>query len=213
MTVCARCGAEAVGGSPNCPRCGSPLPAGRAARGLAVASLVIGLACALGAVVNMIVDYALHGYLGAISLINLASSAAAWLLIGFPMLTYRRPALFLPVMGAVAIAYLWSLERLTGGSGWFLSLALPIALAGMAAGGLTTLACVRAARHGPNIAAIILLGCAVACVAIEIILSLRATGSVRFGWSAIVAAAAVPTAALLFGLNARLRRQGVQAGS
>jgi hypothetical protein len=212
MTVCARCGAEAVGGSPNCPRCGSPLPADRAAKGLAIASLAIGAVSCLGAAISMLVDYCLRGALGP-SLISLVSSAAGWMLIGFPMLTYRRPAVFLPVMGAVAIAYLWSLERLTGGSGWFLSLALPIALAGMGTGGLTALACVRAARHGPNIAAIILLGCAVACVGIENILSLRATGSLRFGWSAIVAAAAVPTAALLFGLNARLRRQGVRVGS
>lgn len=212
MTVCARCGAEAVGGSPNCPRCGSPLPTGRAAKGLAIASLSIGAVACLGAAISMLVDYCLRGAFGP-SLISLVSSAAGWMLIGFPMLTYRKPGVFLPVMAAVAIAYLWSLERLTGGSGWFLSLALPIALAGMALGGLTALACVRAARHGPNIAAIILLGCAAVCVAIESILSIRATGSVRFGWSAIVAAAAAPTAALLLGLNARLRRQGVQAGS
>jgi hypothetical protein len=212
MTVCAKCGAEAVGGSPICPRCGSPLPEDRAAKGLAIASLVIGAASCLSAAISMLVDYSLRGAFGP-SLIGLASSAAGWMLIGFPMLTYRKPGLFLPVMAAVAIAYLWLLERLTGGSGWFLSLALPIALAGMAAGGLTAWACVRARRHGPNIAAIILLGCAVACAAIEAILTLRATGSIRFGWSAIVAAAAIPTAALLFGLNARLRRRGAPSES
>jgi len=213
MTICEKCGAEAIGGSPNCPRCGVPLPPGRSARALALASLIIGAACALGAAIEMLVDYAGDGSFG-FSLIGLASSAAGWLLIGFPMLTYRRPALFLPVMTATAVAYLWSLERLTGGSGWFLSLALPIALAVMAAGGLTALACLRASRRGPNIAALILLGCTVACAAIESILSLNARGSLEFGWSAIVAAAALPTALLLLGINHRLRqRSPVPEGS
>jgi hypothetical protein len=213
MTTCAKCGAEAVGGSPNCPRCGAPLPSDRSARGLAVASLVIGTACALGVVVNMIVDYALHGFIGTISLINLASSAAGWLLIGFPMLSYRRPAVFLPVMAAVAVAYLWVLERLTGGSGWFLSLALPISASGIVVGALTAWACWRAKRHGPNIAALILLGCTVVCMSIESILSLSASGALRLGWSAIVAAAAIPTAVLLFSLNGRLRRRGLDTAS
>jgi len=180
---------------------------------LAIASLVIGIACALGAVVNMIIDYALHGFLGAMSLINLASSAAGWMLIGYPMLSYRRPALFLPVMAAVAVAYLWALERLTGGGGWFLSLALPISVSGIAIGALTAWACWRAKRHGPNIAALILLGGTAACMAIESILSLGSSGALRLGWSAIVAVAAVPTAVLLFSLNARLRRRGVPAES
>jgi hypothetical protein len=212
MTVCQKCGAEAVGGSPNCPRCGSPLPKDRAAKGLAVASGILGAACALSAAISMLVDYCVRGSFGS-SLIGLASSAAGWLLIGFPMLTYRRPALFLPVMAAAAIAYLWVLDRLTGGSGWFLSPALPIALAGMAAGGITAWACLRAARRGPNIAAIILLGCTAACVAIEGILSLGASGSIKLGWSAIVAVSAVPTAILLFSLTGRIRRQGSDAAS
>jgi hypothetical protein len=212
MTICVKCGAEAVGGSPNCPRCGSPLPADRAAKGLALASGIIAAACGVGAAVSMLVDYCLHGGFGS-SLISLASSAAAWLLVGFPMLTYRKPALFLPVMAVVALAFLWTLELLTGGSGWFLSLALPIALALMIAGGLTAWACLRAKRHGPNIAALILLGCAAACLAIEGILSLDAAGALRIGWSAIVAAAAVPTAILLFGLNAGLRRRGSDPAS
>jgi hypothetical protein len=212
MTVCEKCGAEAVGGSPNCPRCGAPLPRDRAAKGLAVASGILGAACGLSAAIAMLVDYCVRGGFGS-SIIGLASSVAGWLLIGFPMLSYRRPALFLPVMAAAAIAYLWVLDRLTGGSGWFLSLALPIALSGMVAGGATAWACLRAARRGPNIAAIILLGCTAACVAIENVLSLDATGSMKLGWSAIVAAAAVPTAILLFSLTGRIRRQGSDPAS
>jgi hypothetical protein len=212
MTVCQKCGAEAVGGSPNCPRCGASLPAHRAAKGLAIASGILGAACALSAAISMLVDYCVQGAFGS-SIIGLASSAAGWMLIGFPMLSYRRPALFLPVMAATAIAYLWLLERLTGGSGWFLSLALPIALSGMAAGGATAWACLRAARRGPNIAAIILLGCTAACLAIEGILSLHASGSFRIGWSAIVAVSAIPTAILLFSLTGRIRRQGSDPAS
>ncbi len=205
MTLCEKCGAEAVGGSPNCPRCGSPLPADRSARGLAIASMIIGAACALSAFIQLLI-YSGDGRFD-FSLISLISSAAFWILVGFPMLSYRRPALFLPVMGATIVGYLWALERLTGASGWFLSTALPIALAAMAAGGLTALACVRARRRGPNIAAFILIGCTATCAAIELILSLGPGEPRAAGWSAIVAAAALPTALLLLGVHHRLRRR------
>jgi hypothetical protein len=206
MTICEKCGAEAVGGSPDCPRCGARLPADRAARGLAVASMVIGAACAISAFTQLLIDYASDRRYDS-SLVSLISAIAFWLLVGFPMLSYRRPALFLPVMAATIVAYLWALERLTGGSGWFLSIALPIALAAMAAGGLTALACVKARRRGPNIASFILIGCTAVCAAIELILSLGSGGSPVVGWSAIVAAAALPTAFLLLGLHHRLRRR------
>jgi len=206
MTICGNCGAEAVGGSSNCPRCGTPLPADRSARGLGIASLAIGAVCAISAFTQALIDYSGDGRFD-FSLVSLISSIAFWLLVGFPMLSYRRPALFLPVMAATIVAYLWGLERLTGGSRWFLPIALPIALAAMAAGGLTALACIKARRRGPNIAAFILIGCSVICTAIELILSLGSGGSPVAGWSAIVAAAALPTALLLLGIHHRLRRR------
>ena len=204
MTICVNCGAEAEGGS-TCPRCGAQLPADRSAKGLALASGIVGAACGLAAGIDLVVDYSLNGEFGW-SLVGLASSALGWLLVGFPMLNYRKPALFLPVMGASALAYLWVLDRLTGASGWFLSLALPIGLAAMVSGALTALACIRARRRGPNIAAIILFGCTFACLAVEGILSLRLRGALSWTWSAIVAAAALPVAFLLLGLQHRLRQ-------
>ena len=41
MTICVNCGAEAEGGS-TCPRCGAQLPADRSAKGLALASGIVG---------------------------------------------------------------------------------------------------------------------------------------------------------------------------
>ncbi len=206
MTLCEKCEAEAVGGSPNCPRCGEALPADRSARGLGIASIVIGAVCALSAFTQLLIDYSGDGRFD-FSLVSLISSIAFWFLVGFPMLSYRRPSLFLPVMAGTIIAYLWGLERLTGGGGWFFPIALPIALAAMAAGGLTALACVRARRRGPNVAAFILFGCTAACMAIELILSLGSEKSPIVGWSAIVAAATLPTALLLLGIHHRLRRR------
>jgi hypothetical protein len=203
MTMCTNCGAEAEGGS-TCPRCGAALPADRSARALALASAIIGTACGLAAAVDLIVDYAANGAFGW-SRIGLASSVLGWLLVGFPMLTYRRPALFLPVMGAAILAYLWILDTLTGSSGWFLGLALPIALTAMVSGTLATLLCLKARRRGPNVGAFILFGCTLACLGLDGILSLHSLGSIRLTWSGIVAAANLPVAALLLSLQGRLR--------
>jgi hypothetical protein len=202
MIVCAYCGAEAEGGD-DCPRCGKALPANRSAKALALASILFGVACGLGASVEMIVDYTGHKEFGW-SLIGLASSVVAWILVGFPMLTYRKPSLFLPVMGVSILAYLRILERLTGGS-WFLSLALPISIAAFASASFSVFLCLRARKHGPNIASFILFGCTLACLAVENILSLHFRGACSFGWSGIVAASALPTAVLLLGIQRRIR--------
>jgi hypothetical protein len=151
----------------------------------------------------MIIDYAENASLGW-SLVGLASCAAAWLLIGFPMLVYRRPTLFLPVMGASALAYLGLIDKLMGGR-WFVPLALPISLAAMASAALSVFLCLRAKRRGPNIASYILFGGTLTCLAVENILSLHFQGGWSFTWSAIVAASALPTAFLILGIQRRLR--------
>lgn len=201
MTACANCGTEIEGGDA-CPRCGTPIPAERKARALAFTSGLIATVLGLGASVEMIVDYAAHGSFGW-SLIGLASSVEAWILVGYPMIAFRRPALFLAAMGASALAYLKLLEALTGGS-WFLPLALPMALAAFASAALTVFLCRKARQRGPNVAAFILLGCAIACFAVENALSLHFAGAWSFTWSAIVAASALPTALLLLGIQGRV---------
>ena len=203
MIICEACGAAAEGG-PTCPRCGVALPADRWAKSLGLASLIIGACCAVAAAVGLIVDLAIDRGLGW-SLIGVASSTLGWLLVGFPMLAYRRPGLFLPVMGLASLAYLWVLDRLTGATGWFLSLALPIGLSAIAAGTLTALLCLKARRRGPNIAAYILFGATLACLAVEGILSAHFRAALSFTWSAIVAASALPVALLLLGIQKRLR--------
>jgi len=202
MTVCPRCGAEVEVGDA-CPRCEAPIPPERTARSLAVAARLTGAAFGLAAAVLMIVDITHNGTLGW-SLVGLISGAEAWLLIGFPMLAHDKPRLFLPIMGVSAIAYLWGLERLTAGS-WFLSLALPLAVAAFATAALSTALCLKARTRGPNIAAFILLGCTLACGAVENVLSLGRGGHCSFTWSAIVAAVTLPTALLLLGIQARVR--------
>jgi|GEM_PF-2352764 hypothetical protein len=204
MTTCIECGAEAEGGD-TCPRCGAALPADRGAKSLALASRVLGAGFALAAMVDLVVDFTRNGAFGW-SRIGVASSAVAWILIGFPMLVYRRPGLFLPVMAAAALVYLWLLDELTGASGWFISIALPIGIAAMASGALSTLLCLKAKRRGPNIAAFILLGSTLACLSVEGILSLHARDSLSFSWSAIVAGSALPVAFLLLGIQQRLRQ-------
>jgi hypothetical protein len=171
-----------------------------------MASDIIGAACGLSAGVQLIVDYAQNGRFGW-SLIGLASCAAAWLLIGFPMLVYRKPAVFLPIMAFSALAYLWILEILTGG-GWFWPIGLPIALSAIASSILPVILSTKAKQHGPNIAAFILVGGTIACLAVENILSLHAHGSCSITWSGIVAVAALPTAFLLLGIQRRLRPAG-----
>jgi hypothetical protein len=204
MSICEKCGAVAEGGS-TCPRCGAALPANRSAKALARASSVIAAICLVSAAVDLGIDLSLHGRLGW-SLIGLASSALGWMLIGFPMLVYRRPALFLAAMGAAILAYLWVLDGLTGATGWFLSLGLPIALAVMASGALAAFLSVKARRRGPNVGAFILISGTIACLALEGILSLHFRGRLVLTWSAIVAVSALPVAILLLGIQQRLRQ-------
>lgn len=203
MIICEVCGAEAEGG-PTCPRCGAALPADRWAKSLRLASLIIGVCCAAAAAVGLIVDYAVNGGFGW-SLIGVASSLLAWLLVGFPMLVYRRPDVFLPAIAVASLAYLWGLDRLTGATGWFFGLALPIGLSVMASGALSSLLCLKTRRRGPNIAAFILFGATLACLAIESIVSLHFRAAFSITWSGIVAASALPVALLLLGIQARLR--------
>jgi hypothetical protein len=210
MTICTKCGAESGGGA-TCPCCGATLPADRSAKALTLASGIIAAACGLGASIDLIVDYARSGALGS-SLIGLASFALAWILVGFPMISYRKPELYLPVMGAAILAYLWILDLFTGASGWFLSLALPMTLATMASGAFSALLCVKAKQRGPNIAAFILFGCTFACLAVDGILSVHFRGFLFLTWSVIVAASALPVAFLLLGVQGRLRPSLSSAG-
>jgi hypothetical protein len=202
MTLCNNCGAEVEGGD-DCPRCGAPIAASRKAKALALTSAILGAVFGLGASVEMIVDFAGNGSFDW-SLIGLASSVEAWLLIGLPMLRYRRPGLFLSVMGVSALVYLWTLERLLGGS-WFFALALPFAIAAFASAALSVLLCLKANSRGPNIGAYVLLGCTLAALAVENIISMHIAGRLSFTWSAIVAASALPTALLLLGIHKRVR--------
>jgi hypothetical protein len=202
MTTCTKCGAQAEGGS-TCPRCGTLLPWDHSAKALAFASKIIAAACALFSAAAFALDYSRNGRFGW-SLIALASAVLAWLLVGFPMLAFRKPALFLPVMGASALVYLLIIEKLSGGS-WFLSLALPIALTAVVAAALPVFLSIKANRRGPNIGAFILFGGTIACLGIENVLSLHYRGSWSFTWSAIVAVAALSLAFLLLGIQSRLR--------
>lgn len=202
MSSCPNCGAITEEES-TCPRCGATLPSDRSAKGLALASRIIGGACALAAAIQLIIDLAQNGSF-TWSLISLASCALAWILVGFPMLAYRSPSIYMPIMVLASLIYLWGIERMTGGA-WFLPLALPIAMAAMASAALSVFLCLKVKQRGPNIASFILFGCTLACLAIENVLSLHARGEWAFTWSAIVAISALPTAAILLGIQHRLR--------
>jgi hypothetical protein len=179
------------------------LPADRSAKALATASEIVAAACVAAIAVQLIIDWIPDRTLDW-SLIGLASTIEAWLLIGFPMLFYRSPALFLPEMGLSTVLYLWILERLTGGS-WFFSMALPLSVAAMGSAALTVLLCLRATRRGPNVAAFILIGGSIASLAVECILDLSQRGSLDLSWSLIAAVSALSVAAILLGIQHRLR--------
>jgi hypothetical protein len=193
-----------VEGDSFCPRCGIRLPADHSAKALAIASSIIGAACAFASAAVLILDFVQNRHFGW-SIIVLASCVLAWILIGFPMLVYLRPALFLPVMGLASLAYLWILEKLTGG-GWFTAIALPIALASMASAAMSVWLCAKVKRRGPNIAAFILVGCTLDCIAVEAVLSLHDTGKVCLSWSVVVAVTSLFVAALLLRIQHRLRQ-------
>jgi hypothetical protein len=82
---------------------------------LAAASFVIAALCVSGSLALLVIDYIGDGVFG-FSILAVVSAVALWLVVGFPCSSIKNDCLS-SVMAVTSIAYLWAIERLTGGSG------------------------------------------------------------------------------------------------
>lgn len=130
-----------------------------------------------------------------------------FLLVGMTGLLGRYPWIVFSILAPTLPLMLLVLDAVDGRLAWFLPLALPLSLWGIAcvAGTLGVIAGIR--RRGLNVIASALLFTALLCAGIEAIVNLNAGLRPLFGWSPVVALAAVPASGMLFYLHYRIVRQ------
>lgn len=166
---------------------------------------VISVSMAMVAVSMTIINLILGGRLSW-SLYILVSLAFGWLMVGWPLLFIKRPAMVLPVLCLAPFGFLFLLDWLSGSLSWFLPLALPIAAAVELGVGGVVLATRLSRRHGLNIVAYGLLAASGLCVVIELALCMYTGCGMRLVWSSVVAFASVPVAGFLIYFHHRISK-------
>lgn len=227
MTICPNCGVELAESMKHCPLCRSaavdadklpdeqvaPYPekaidperldaltdAQRRKVFLEVFSVCSAIACATVLAVEALVDGRISW-----SLYPVASVAYLFFVIAVPVALGRRRWRATVALAIATPLFVLSLDLLDPSRSWFPSVGGPIAL-GVEA---TIIACAasiyRLKRKGVNAIAVVLIGAAAACACIELAVDIAATGAPAPGWSAVVAVACLPIAALLFYVHHRL---------
>lgn len=121
-----------------------------------------------------------------------------YFLILFPLLFKKPlPYLFIAVDVLVVLMYLLLIDYLTGGSSWFLTLALPVTL--IAALFVTLTVFVLRLKDYPDLykAAAILSGIGILCVALELVLNAHHGLPLRPGWSLFTLAPCLVLSAMM----------------
>ena len=119
---------------------------------------------------------------------------------------YRKPYLMITVSGASTLIFLWLIDRLTGGSSWFMSMAFPM----VAAATVLTVAVIflnsRSRYRGLNLLATILLALAIFLVVIEYLTDMLLTSEFTPQWSVVTAASLVIISLIFVFIHFRLKR-------
>lgn len=233
MGFCSACHIVLKEGTERCPLCGGPASEGRepeaAVPGGAsypdsrvpsraipndltegerrrVVVELLSVAAGIALVVTVLTDLFVGGGFSW-SLYSSVGIAALWLFSAMPLILRRRLWILFAVLAPSTVLLVFLLDVFDGKIQWFLGYGLPIvlALAGCAAAAGAVIAAFK--RHGLNTVAVILSAVALFCCALELIIDLNLTGSLRFDWSVVSALALIPTAALLFYLHYRIVHQ------
>lgn len=227
MPYCSRCGVEVDGDVKNCPLCNTPIqrfednepgearypadevnPKPEMSEGMRRRILweVLTLLCAISVIVVIGSDLRIDSTVDW-SLYPTLSIALAWIYSTL-IIFFRRQVPTLIVGFIVStIAYLAAIDLVDGSFEWFFSLGLPIfALFGIVAG-VEILVALKAKERGLNVVAFIMIGAAVFCLVVNLLVSLYLSGGVHFTWSIVVVLTLVPMAIILLFLHYRLRNR------
>jgi len=127
-----------------------------------------------------------------------------WVVASSFLVVSKAPRLRIALTALALPLYLLALGAFVGDSSWAWELAVPIAafveLVALGVGLVVTLS----RRKGLNLLSIGLVGAALVCLGVEILVDLYSSGSVRLAWSAITALALVPIAGFLLYLHYRV---------
>jgi len=128
-----------------------------------------------------------------------------------PLILHRHPWILFAVLSPLLIVLIFLLDVFDGRITWSLGYGLPIGLLFevCVTGAGTLVAVLR--RRGLNVIAIILSFVSLFCVGLEAIINFQIQHTLYVRWSAIVAFALVPVAALLFYIHYRIMHPGLPA--
>ena len=222
MSYCVNCGVELDASARACPLCGTPVvnprapvqpdaplpfperraevaPVDRRGAGLTV-TVMLAAAAACCAVLNRFFFFPEVPW----SAYAVGGIFVFWVLVVSPLLWRAHPAARAALSIAAALAYTALVAFLTHGWGWYVRLALPVALAVCAAAAVP---CVTAAMHRSILAVTMsaLAALTVFLVVLEALIDVFLTGRFAPGWSLICAAVGVVMVATLIVVRLRPR--------
>ncbi len=121
------------------------------------------------------------------SLAVIGACAVLWVVM-IPAVIYTKQSAYISLLldGAVVAVYLYMLTFMTGGSGWFWGLGLPIAVLVTAMTEVLTLCIRRLPKSFLTVALYLFTAAGVLCVGLEILIDRYIDGEISIRWSAVV---------------------------
>lgn len=229
MSYCVHCGVELDPTAASCPLCGThvhdpqsprdavsppPYPTGSSTVELPgkgeLALLLTVILCAVAAACGLLNVFLKPGRLWSLYVIGALLTVWFWLILPIFLPKLHRAAKVL-LDGAAVALYLFLISVDLNGRDWYLGLALPIVLAETA---IVLAMAVYLPRHSIlTTITVVIGGCALSCLFIELFVDLWLTGKWQPLWSLVVTAACGAVMAVLIvvrrvpGLRAWTRRQ------
>lgn len=227
MPYCSRCGVEVDGHVSHCPLCNTsiqrfedtepgerrypteelgvkPKMSDRMRR--RILWEVLTLFCAIGVLVVIGSDLRVDGSISW-SLYPTASIVLAWLYATLFVFFRKRPAVAAVGVVGSTIAFLAAVDLANGRLDWFFLLGLPILAFFLIIAAVIVLAILKAKDRGFNIVAFVLLGVALFCAGVDLLVSLYLRGRAGLSWSEVVLLTLVPLSLIFLFLHYRLRNR------
>ena len=222
MRTCSKCAVEVEEGIERCPLCGTPLreglpgPAAGAGEGsepeVSESSVrrwlweVISLLALTAAGILIAIDLA-SGFDVTWSRYPLSAIAFLWICATSAIALARRPLALVAALAAAVVAFLLVLELITGGTTWFLPLALPLVGMAIAVSAGAWLVVRRLRLPLLPALAVVVLGCGLAAIGTEYILNRYLKPGTVVSWSLVVMACAISLFLALLLIHKRLKER------
>ena len=140
------------------------------------------------------------------SLYPLASIMFIWAWATAFLVLGRMPRLQVLLIAVAPPAFLLVLGFFIGKDAWAWRLALPICLLAEGIAAIISLLARNTRRKGLNILAVVLAGCALLCLGIELFIDIFVGNPLHLGWSFVTAIALLPIAVFLLYIHHRVAK-------